>query len=138
MQRPRLKRTTQRMEAPNGDIYLLRASAGADIHIENPDPEGRRLLAALDGTRTEEELIEEFGVDEVGDLLAQFEELGVGRAHADDHRIPWAVVERFDRQLRYFSDITTGPTAAECQERLAPAGLPLPGVRGGRGRGGAE
>jgi len=130
MQRPRLKRTTQRMEAPNGDLYLLRPSAGADIHIEDPDPEGRRLLAALDGTRTEEELIDEFGSDEVGDLLAQFEELGVVEDAADDDEIPAAVVERFDRQLRYFGDITTGPTAAECQERLAKARIAVLGVGG--------
>ncbi len=130
MQRPRLKRTTQRMEAPNGDLYLLRPSAGADIHIEDPDPEGRRLLAALDGTRTEEELIDEFGPDEVGDLLAQFEELGVVEDAADDDEIPEAVVERFDRQLRYFADITTGPTAAECQERLASARIAVLGVGG--------
>ena len=45
-----MKRTTQQMEAPNGDLYLLRPSAGADIHIEDPDEEGRRLLAALDGS----------------------------------------------------------------------------------------
>ena len=138
MQRPRLKRTTQRMEAPNGDLYLLRPSAGADIHIEDPDREGRRLLAALDGTRTEEELIEEFGPDEVGDLLAQFEELGVVEDAADDDGIPEAVVERFDRQLRYFSDITTGPTAAECQERLASARIAVLGVGGLGGWVGAE
>ncbi len=130
MQRPRLKRTTQRMEAPNGDLYLLRPSAGADIHIEDPDPEGRRLLAALDGTRTEEELIEEFGSDEVGDLLAQFEELGVVEDAAADDGIPGPVVERFDRQLRYFSDITAGPTAAECQERLAKARVAVLGIGG--------
>ena len=52
MDRPRLKRTTQQMEAPNGDLYLLRPSAGADIHIEDPDEAGRQLLAALDGTHT--------------------------------------------------------------------------------------
>jgi molybdopterin-synthase adenylyltransferase len=130
MQRPRLKRTTQRMETPNGDVYLLRPSSGADIHIENPDREGRRLLAALDGTWTEEELIEEFGADEVGDLLAQFEELGIVEDAADDDGIPEAVVERLDRQLRYFSDITTGPTAAECQERLASARIAVLGVGG--------
>jgi len=118
------------MEAPNGDLYLLRPSAGADIHIENPDPEGRRLLAALDGTRTEEELIDEFGPDEVGDLLAQFEELGVVEDAADDDGIAEAVIERFDRQLRYFADITTGPTAAECQERLATARIAVLGIGG--------
>ncbi|HKT82638.1 MAG TPA: TOMM precursor leader peptide-binding protein [Solirubrobacterales bacterium] len=130
MQRPRLKRTTQQMEAPNGDLYLLRPSAGADVHIEEPDREGRRLLAALDGTRTEAELIEEFGAEEVGDLLAQFEELGVVEDAADDDRIPAPVMERLDRQLRYFSDITDGPTASECQERLEQARIAVLGVGG--------
>jgi bacteriocin biosynthesis cyclodehydratase domain-containing protein len=130
MQRPRLKRTTQRMEAPNGDLYLLRPSAGADIHIEEPDAEGRRLLAALDGTRTREELIDEFGSDEVGDLLAQFEELGVVEDAADDDLIPEKVLERFDRQLRYFSDITTGPTASQCQRKLESSRIAVLGVGG--------
>lgn len=130
MQRPRLKRTTQQMEAPNGDVYLLRASAGTDIHIEEPDRQGRRLLAALDGTRTEEELIEEFGAEEVGDLLAQFEELGVVEDAADDDRIPGPVMERLDRQLRYFSDVTDGPTASECQSKLERARIAVLGVGG--------
>ena len=130
MERPRLKRTTQQMEAPNGDLYLLRPSAGADIHIEDPDTEGRRLLAALDGTKTREELIEEFGADEVGDLLAQFEELGVVEDASDDDLIADAVIERFDRQLRYFSDITAGPTPSECQKRLERARIAVLGVGG--------
>jgi molybdopterin-synthase adenylyltransferase len=130
MHRPRLKRTTQKMEAPNGDLYLLRPSAGADIHIEQPDPEGRRLLAALDGTRTREELIDEFGAEEVGDLLAQFEELGVVEDAADDDLIPEKVVERFDRQLRYFSDISAGPTASKCQKKLENARIAVLGVGG--------
>lgn len=130
MERPRLKRTTQRMETPNGDVYLLRPSAGADIHIEDPDPEGRRLLAALDGSRTREELIEEFGPDEVNDLLAQFEELGVVEDAADDDLIADAVVERYDRQLRYFADITTGTPPSQCQERLESARIAVLGVGG--------
>src|SRR5215813_3476639 len=105
MDRPRIKRTTQRMEAPNGDLYLLRPSAGADIHIEDPDAEGRRLLAALDGRRTRDELIEEFGEAEVCDLLAQLEELGVVEDASDDDLLAPETVARFDRQLRYFSDI---------------------------------
>jgi molybdopterin-synthase adenylyltransferase len=130
MQKPRLKRTTQRMEAPNGDIYLLRPSAGADIHIEEPDAAGRRLLAALDGTRSRKDLDEEFGSEEVGDLLAQFEELGVVEDAADDDLIPEQVIERFDRQLRYFSDITTGPTASKCQRKLESSRVAVLGVGG--------
>jgi bacteriocin biosynthesis cyclodehydratase domain-containing protein len=130
MKRPRLKRTTQRMEAPNGDLYLLRPSAGADIHIEDPDEEGRRLLSGLDGTRTREQLVEEFGSDEVGDLLAQLEELGVVEDASDDDLIDPNVVARFDRQLRYFSDISTGPTPSQCQERLARSRIAVLGVGG--------
>jgi bacteriocin biosynthesis cyclodehydratase domain-containing protein len=130
MTRPRLKRTTQQMEAPNGDLYLLRPSAGADIHIEDPDEEGRRLLAALDGTSTREELIEEFGAEEVGDLLAQFEELSVVEDASDDDLIADRVVERFDRQLRYFSDITTGPPASQCQGKLEGSRIAVLGVGG--------
>jgi bacteriocin biosynthesis cyclodehydratase domain-containing protein len=130
MERPRIKRTTQRMEAPNGDLYLLRPSAGADVHIENPDAEGRRLLAALDGKRTHEELIEEFGEAEVCDLLAQLEELGVVENAADDDLIAPETMARFDRQLRYFSDISSGPTASECQERLERSRIAVLGVGG--------
>ena len=130
MNRPRLKRTTQQMEAPNGDLYLLRPSAGADIHIEEPDKAGRQLLAALDGTSTHEQLVEEFGAAEVDDLLAQFEELGVVEDAADDDRIPEKVIKRYDRQLRYFSDITTGPTASECQEMLTDSRIAVLGVGG--------
>ena len=62
------------MEAPNGDLYLLRPSAGADVQIERPDEDGRALLAALDGTRTTGGLETRFGEKAVRDLLAQLEE----------------------------------------------------------------
>jgi bacteriocin biosynthesis cyclodehydratase domain-containing protein len=130
MDRPRIKRTTEQMETPDGDLYLLRPSAGADIHIEQPDEEGRRLLDALDGKRTRRELEEEFGEEEVGDLLAQLEELGVVEDASDDDLIATDVVARFDRQLRYFSDISTGPTPSQCQARLEGARVAVLGVGG--------
>lgn len=130
MKRPRLKRTTERMEAPNGDLYLLRPSASADVQIEDPDPEGRRLLDALDGTRERSELEADFGSEPVGDLLAQLEELGLIEDGADDDLISTPVMERFDRQIRYFSDITTGPTPSQCQARLGSARVAVLGVGG--------
>jgi bacteriocin biosynthesis cyclodehydratase domain-containing protein len=130
MKRPRVKRTTQQMEAPNGDLYLLRPSAGADIQIEKPDEDGRQLLAAIDGTQTRQQLIERFGEAEVGDLLAQLEELGVVEDAADDDLIDDRVLERFDRQLRYFSDISTGPTASQCQAELEASRIAVLGVGG--------
>ena len=130
MRRPRIKRTTEQIEAPNGDLYLLRPSARADIQIENPDEDGRRLLAALDGSLERGELEERFGEKAVGDLLAQLEELGLVEDAADDDLIPAATIERFDRQIRYFADITTGPTPSQCQARLESARLVVLGVGG--------
>src|SRR5262245_38462055 len=130
MERPRIKRTTQRLIAPNGDLYLLRPSAGADVHIEDPDPEGMAVLDSFDGTRTRGELIEEFGEEEVNDLLAQLEELSVIEDASDDDLIGEDVYARFDRQLRYFSDISTGPTPSQCQGRLEEARIAVLGVGG--------
>ncbi len=130
MTRPRIKRTTEQIETPSGDLYLLRTSSGTDVHIENPDREGRRLLAALDGSIERNELEERFGKEAVNDLLAQLEELGLVEDAADDDLIPAAVTERFDRQLRYFSDVTTGPTPSQCQARLESARIVVLGVGG--------
>lgn len=130
MTRPRIKRTTEQIEAPSGDLYLMRPSARSDIQIENPDAEGRALLAALDGDRTREELEERFGEEAVGDLLAQLEELGLVEDAADDDLIPAASIERFDRQIRYFADITAGPPPSQCQARLENARLVVLGVGG--------
>ena len=130
MTRPRIKRTTEQIEAPNGDLYLLRPSARADIQIENPDPEGRQLLAALDGSLERGELEDRFGGEAVGDLLAQLEELGLVEDAADDDLIPQASIDRFDRQIRYFADITTGPTPSQCQARLESARIAVLGVGG--------
>lgn len=130
MTRPRIKRTTERIEAPNGDIYLLRPSAGTDVHIENPDEQGRQLLDALDGSHTRGELNDRFGANEVDDLLAQLEELGLAEDAADDDLIPAGVSERFDRQLRYFGDITSGPTPSQAQTRLSKARVVVLGVGG--------
>jgi hypothetical protein len=80
MTRPRMKRTTERIESSAGDLYLLRPSAGTDVEIEDPDAEGRALLAALDGDNlslSREELEERFGEEPVSDVLAQLEELGL-------------------------------------------------------------
>ncbi len=130
MGRPRIKRTTEQIEAPNGDLFLMRPSAGTDVQIEDPDREGRELLAALDGSCEREALVERFGEEAVNDLLAQLEELGLVEDAADDDLIDPAAAERFDRQIRYFSDITTGPAPSECQARLEDARLVVLGVGG--------
>jgi bacteriocin biosynthesis cyclodehydratase domain-containing protein len=130
LRRPRIKRTTEEIETPDGDVYLLRPSAENDIRIEQPDAEERRLLAAVDGERTLEQLREEFGAKEVDDLMAQLQELEVVEDAADDELVPAAELERFDRQLRYFSDIGGEVTPSECQQKLREAKVAVLGVGG--------
>jgi bacteriocin biosynthesis cyclodehydratase domain-containing protein len=130
MERPRIKRSTQRVQAPNGDLYFMRPSAGRDTHIENPSESDRHLLAALDGSQDLTALIERFGKQEVLDCVASLQEVGLIEDAADDDRIDAGTWERFDRQLRYFSDVSDGPPASECQERLGSARVAVLGVGG--------
>ncbi len=131
MRRPRIKRTTESIGSPEGDVYLMRPSADSDIRIEKPDEEERRLLEALDGEHTVEQLQEEFGEEAVGDLISQLQELEIVEDAADDDMLPAAELTRFDRQLRYFSDIgSQALTPSECQRRLRDAKVAVLGVGG--------
>lgn len=138
MRKPRLKRTIEEIEVPDGDLILLRPSAEADIRINQPSEEERRLLSAFDGTRTVEQLQAEFGAEKVDELISQLGELEAIEDAADEERLAPAELARFDRQLRYFSDVASGGlTAAECQERLRAAKIAVLGV-GGLGSWGAQ
>jgi molybdopterin-synthase adenylyltransferase len=130
LQRPRLKRTTEQIETPEGDVYLLRPSEGNDIRIEKPDGGERRLLEALDGEHTLEQLREEFGADAVDDAVSQMGQLRVIEDAADDDLLAPGELERFDRQLRYFADIGEELTPSQCQERLREAKIAVLGVGG--------
>ncbi|MFL5898551.1 MAG: TOMM precursor leader peptide-binding protein [Solirubrobacterales bacterium] len=130
MRRPRLKRTTEQIETPEGDVYLLRPTDENDIRIEKPDAGEQRLLAAIDGEHTLEQLQKEFGRDNVDDVISQLQQLQVVEDAADDERLAPGELERFDRQLRYFSDIGGERTPAECQERLREAKIAVLGVGG--------
>jgi molybdopterin-synthase adenylyltransferase len=131
MRRPRIKRTTEPIGSPDGDVYLMRPSADSDIRIEKPNEEQRQLLDALDGEHTLEQLQEKFGEEDVGDLISQLEELEIVEDAADDDLLPATELARFDRQLRYFSDVGTGGlTPSECQRRLREAKVAVLGVGG--------
>jgi len=131
VRRPRIKRTTESIGSPDGDLYLLRPSAGSDVKIEKPDENDRKLLAALDGDHTLAELNAEFGEELVGDTISKLQELEVVEDAADDDLLADGELARFDRQLRYFSDIRgSGPTPSECQARLRDAKVAVLGVGG--------
>jgi bacteriocin biosynthesis cyclodehydratase domain-containing protein len=133
--RPRLKRTIEAIEAPDGDLVLMRSGAD-DILISRPSPQQRALLRALDGRYSTDKLESLYGWHEVGDTLSRMEELDLLEDAEDDERLPAADLERFDRQLRYFSDLSHrgGVTPSECQTRLRDAQVVVLGVGGLGGR----
>lgn len=126
-----MKQTTETIETAEGDLYLLRPSMGADVRIEQPSSEDRRLLAALDGEHTLQQLHSEFGTEAVDQALAQLGEHGVIEDAADYERLPAAELARFDRQLRYFSDTgDTELTPSQRQERLRGSKVAMLGSGG--------
>jgi bacteriocin biosynthesis cyclodehydratase domain-containing protein len=130
LQRPRIKRTTEQIELAGGDVYLLRPSSDDAIQISQPDEKELRLLAAIDGSRTVEQLRAEFGAEAVDDVISQLGQLGVIEDAADDEQLTAGELERFDRQLRYFSDIGGEVSPSQCQERLREAKIAVLGVGG--------
>jgi bacteriocin biosynthesis cyclodehydratase domain-containing protein len=130
LERPRIKRTTQRVDKPNGDVYLLRPSAELDVCIEAPSEVQRRILDALDGTRRRADLEGEFGEEALAEVLTQLGELGLVEDAADDDLIDAGTMARFDRQLRYFSDVSSGQTPSETQRKLAEARVAVLGAGG--------
>ena len=131
MRRPRIKRTTESFRSPEGDIWLRRPSAKRDVRIERPDEKEERLLEALDGEHTLAELHAEFGAEAVDDAISQMQELDVIEDAADEDLIDPTERSRFDRQLRYFSDIGVGGLVpSECQRRLREAKIAVLGVGG--------
>jgi molybdopterin-synthase adenylyltransferase len=131
VERPRLKRTAELVITRAGDIYVLRPSDDSDLRIEQPDEAARSLLAALDGTRTAEELEREFGSERARDALTQLSELALLEDAADDALLSAHVTARYDRQLRYFSDVSSGVLPpSEYQRRLREARVLILGVGG--------
>ena len=131
MTRPRLKRTRESVNTAAGDIYILRAGEDTDLLIEQPDELTRSLLKALDGSRTAAELEDAFGAETVADALGQLSALGLLDDASDDERLTPRERARYDRQLRYFSDVGTDsvPTS-EYQRRLREARVLILGVGG--------
>jgi molybdopterin/thiamine biosynthesis adenylyltransferase len=131
LDRPRLKRTVDTVESAAGDIYILRPGDGSDLVIEQPDRVARDLLGALDGSRSTGELERDFGVERVRSALLDLGAAALLEDAADDERSSPRDRARYDRQLRYFSDLADGSTpASEYQRRVREARVALLGVGG--------
>jgi bacteriocin biosynthesis cyclodehydratase domain-containing protein len=82
-----------------------------------------------------EDLKDRFDPELVLETLQSMEELGLLEDAADYERVDKVDLDRLDRQLRYFSDISRGrPTPSECQSRLRAANVVVLGVGGLGGR----
>jgi bacteriocin biosynthesis cyclodehydratase domain-containing protein len=131
MDRPRIKRTKEMLTTDAGDIYVLRPGEDSDLVIEQPDSATRSLLAALDGTRAVDELVVDFGAERVGEAVRLLSGHALLEDAADDARTPARDRARYDRQLRYFSDVANGAVApSEYQRRLREARVLVLGVGG--------
>ena len=112
-------------------MFFLRPTDDSDIVIERPDERARALLAALDGTRSVEELASEFGRERVAGTVEQLGSLGLLDDAADDARVTERERARYDRQLRYFSDVAgDAERPSEYQRRLREARVLMLGVGG--------
>ena len=125
MERPRIKRTLELLSSAAGDMYVLRPTEDSDLRIEQPDETARALLAALDGTRTVEELERDFGAERVRQALGDLAALGLVDDAADDARVPAPVA----RSLR-----PPAPLLRRPRERPARRlGVPAAAARRARG-----
>ncbi|MBN1530807.1 MAG: TOMM precursor leader peptide-binding protein [Thermoleophilaceae bacterium] len=129
--RPRLRQTIEAVGTADGDLYLLRPGAAGDLLIEQPTESARALLGALDGRSTAQELEQRFGHELVTTTLHSLGELELLEDASDADRLTAGERVRFDRQLRYLSDLARdGGGGARHHERLRSSRVCLLGVGG--------
>jgi bacteriocin biosynthesis cyclodehydratase domain-containing protein len=131
MDRPRLKATTEVFSSPGGEICLLRPSADSDLVIEGADERQHAVVAALDGLTPRFALEQRFGAASVAEVLEVLGSEGlVEDAAAYDVLTP-AERGRYDRQLRYFADVSADDVSApQAQLRLRESRVLVLGVGG--------
>jgi bacteriocin biosynthesis cyclodehydratase domain-containing protein len=140
-ERPRLKSTIEVLS--DGDrLILMRAGHGSDVALDGDPRVLAELLALLDGTRGVAEVLgalratvaPALGAEDLDEALGALAADGLTEDAADDARhLDAEGLERYDRQLRYFGDLSNGsddlPRAA-AQVRLEAATVAVLGLGG--------
>jgi len=132
--RARLRRSVDVRLGPDGDVYVLRGPGVGDLILEGDGPALARLLGAVDGRRSIEELAVHLGADE-NEVRAAVEELAacgvLDDADAERSRIDARDAARYARQLPCFADqLGSMERASEAQARLRGATVCVIGLGG--------
>jgi bacteriocin biosynthesis cyclodehydratase domain-containing protein len=137
---PRLKPTIEVIPDRDRVVLLRGAHRDGDVALDGDPAVLVELLALLDGTRGRAEILAALRAGPVpalsaADLDAALDALAAGgltEDAADDARhLEPAALERYDRQLRYFGDLTrAGASRAAAQARLESATVAVLGLGG--------
>ena len=138
--RPRLKSTIE-VVARGDHLVLVRGGRpGGDVALGGDPTVLSELLALLDGTRTEPEVLAALRrgpapglpAEHLRDAIAALTADGLVEDASDDHRhLDGEGLERYDRQLRYFGDLARpGVSRAQAQARLEDATVAVLGLGG--------
>ena len=133
MDRPRIKRTLELVTTERGDVYVLRPGEDSDLVIEQPDPAARSLLGrarrhAHRWTSWSASSAPSASRDGARRLWPT---QPCSRTRPTTRATPSRDRARYDRQLRYFSDLAGGSLAALGVPAAPPRG---PGADPRRGR----
>lgn len=131
MRLPRLKSTVQVVQSEHRLLVLLEGDQ-PDLELEGDVAQIRRLLNVLDGTRTTRDVaavLDEPEPDAEAAIAALAEAGLIDDAAADARYLSPEQLLRYDRQLRYFADVSPLPRA-EIQHRLAGASVCVLGMGG--------
>lgn len=132
----RLKRSIDVFAASNGAVYLMRAGSGDDLVLEEPDAPQRAVVELLseDWQQAEglSQALEARSLsDGVDHYIADLEEIGLLERQLPEPLLEPAELERYDRQLIYWSDLAGPATGSQAlQRRLAEARVVILGCGG--------
>jgi molybdopterin-synthase adenylyltransferase len=133
----RLKRSLQPLYSRDGNLYLLRNGQGGDFVISEPSPIDRAAINLLGQSSQSHETLaaaleaQGLHAERAELILSDLAAAGVVEEVSELSRLSREQLERYDRQLIYFSDLAPRGIAAESmQATLAHATVGVLGCGG--------